>query len=96
MTDVSSHPRGHSGQIPVVRLGWTLSSFLVITFILCVVFGLILPGMRNLMLPSYFPGFSWDEPLLTSLPGLVWSLAVGWYGAVLFGMLYNAFGRVVR
>lgn len=84
------------GKIPIVRFGWTLSTFLVISFLLCVVFGFIIPNLRNLMPPTYFPGFSWEQPVTTSFPGLIWSLAAGWYGAVLFGFLYNAFGRVVR
>ena len=94
MTDLSSRARAHSRRTPIVRLGWTLSSFMVITFVLCVVFGFILPDIRNLMFPSYFPGFSWEQPLITALPGLMWSVALGWYTAVLFGALYNAFGAV--
>ena len=85
-----------TGQIPIIRLGWTLSTFLAISFVLCVLFGLIIPDLRNLMPPSYFPGFSWERPLLTALPGLIWSFAAGWYAAVLFGVLYNAFGRSSR
>lgn len=84
------------GQIPIVRLGWTLSTFMAVTFVLCVIFGYVIPSLRGLMPPSFFPGFSWEQPLTTALPGLVWSVAVGWYVAVLFGCLYNAFGRVVR
>ena len=83
-------------QIPIIRLGWTLSTFLAISFVLCVVFGFIVPDLRNLMPPSFFPGFSWERPLTTTLPGLAWSFASGWYVALLFGVLYNAFGRVVR
>ena len=87
---------GNAGQIPIIRLGWTLSLFLVISFVLCVVFGFIIPDLRNLMPPSYFPGFSWERPLITALPAVAWSFAAGWYAAVLFGVLYNAFGRSPR
>jgi hypothetical protein len=83
-------------RIPIIRLGWTLSTFLAISFVLCVVFGFIVPDLRNLMPPSFFPGFSWEQPLITALPWLIGSLAAGWYVALLFGILYNAFGRVVR
>jgi hypothetical protein len=81
-------------RISIIRLGWTFSTFLAISFILCVVFGFIVPDLRNLMPPSFFPGFSWEQPLTTALPGLVWSFAVGWYAAALFGVLYNGFGRL--
>lgn len=94
--EVPLHSRGYSGRIPIVRLGWALSTFLAVSFVLCVVFGFFVPDLRNLTLPSLFPWFSWEQPLTTSLLGVIWSLATGWYAALLFGLLYNALGRVIR
>ena len=38
------------------------------------------------------PGFSWEQ-ILTAVFGVLWSLGFGGYVAVLFGVLYKAFGE---
>ena len=89
------HSSTTQGRVQLIRLGWTLSSFMVISFVTCIILGYILPGLRDLMPVVFFPGFSWDQPS-TMLWGLAWSIAVGWYVALLFGILYNGFGKLVR
>lgn len=86
---VSVH-RAH--VIPVVALGLASSSFLSISFVLCVLGYLLFPslpvahGVLSLVLPGFtlltFPSF---------LLGLVESFAWGWYVSLIFGPLYNFF-----
>ena len=68
---------------------------MAISFITCLILGYLLPGLRDFMPLVFFPGFSWDRPA-TMVWGVLWSVAFGWYVALLFGILYNAFGRIVR
>jgi hypothetical protein len=78
-------------RIPIVALGWSLSLFLAISFLLCVLLGLVVPdfGLHQPWL-QFFRGFTrltWPSVLL----GLVESFAYGWYGALIFGPLFNFF-----
>jgi len=77
--------------INVVAFGWSLSSFFVITYVLCIASGLFIPdwGMHKPWL-QFFPGFEW---LTTKgfLIGLGEAFAYGWYVALVFGPLYNLF-----
>lgn len=82
--------------IPVAVLGTSLSLFLAISFVLCVLgyllektFGWQLQ-IAHSALALVLPGFqldSWPRFLL----GLAESLAWGWYIALVFGPLYNFF-----
>lgn len=78
--------------IPVVALGMGLSLFLVISYVICVVGYLVLPGLPidHAALAIFLPGFtllSWSTFFL----GLFESFAYGWYVALIFGPLYNYF-----
>ena len=78
-------------QIPLAAFGLSLSLFFAITFVLCVLFGLLVSvrGIHELF-PTIFPGFVW----LTGpgfLIGLGESFFYGWYAALVFGWLYNFF-----
>ncbi len=84
-------------RIPVLALGMSLGLFLAITFTLCVVFGLIFPGAAMFRAwIELLPGFTWlSWP--SFLLGLVESFAYGWYIALIFAPLFNAFsGRWSR
>ena len=78
-------------RIPLVALGMSLGLFLAITFVLCVLFDLWVPGMAMyetwLRLLPGFTWFSWPSFFL----GLVESFAYGWYVALVFAPLYNFF-----
>ncbi|HUZ75795.1 MAG TPA: DUF5676 family membrane protein [Stellaceae bacterium] len=84
-------PTDTARTIPVFALGWSLSLFLAISYVLCVGFDLLFPGQA--MYQSWLrllPGFTWlTWP--SFLLGLVESFAYGWYIALIFGPLYNVF-----
>lgn len=78
-------------RIPIIALGMSLSSFLSITFVLCVGFDLIFPGQAMyetwLRLLRSFTWLSWQSFFL----GLAETFAYGWYVALVFAPLYNFF-----
>lgn len=83
-----------SQTLRIVPVGHAASLFLVISYVLCIVFGLIAPAhlhMHEAWAPL-LPGFEW---LTWSgfLIGLVESYAYGWFIAVLFVPLYRYFAR---
>ena len=73
---------------------WTISvgCFLAISFSLCVVSGLILPGLpvKHVILEALLPGFVWISPGAFVL-GLAESFLFGAYTGLLFAMLHNVF-----
>jgi len=80
----------------ILRWGWTLSILLLISYLLCVAFGLIAPEafhMHEAWAPL-LPGFN----LLTLsglLAGAVGSFLYGWYIAIIGVPLYRYFrGRM--
>ena len=90
MTDETIRP-------DILRWGWTLSSFLLLSYLLCVGFGLLFPErfhMHEAGAPL-LPGFEW----LTwpgFLAGTVGSFLYGWYIATVMVPLYAVFGREKR
>lgn len=87
-TTVSSTVR----RIPVLAFGLSLSAFLAISFVLCILGYFIAPDLpvRHDALSVLLPGFkmlSWKHFLL----GLAESYAWGWYIALIFAPLYNFF-----
>ena len=90
-TLVSHHPR-----ISVFVLGQSLSLFLTISYVLCVIGYLVLPGLpiEHSALSIFLPGFallSWRTFIL----GAVESFAWGWYVALIFCPLFNFFAARV-
>lgn len=78
--------------IPVLAFGMGLSTFLAVSFTLCVLGYVFLPdfGVQHSALSLFLPGFtllSWQSFFL----GLAESFAWGWYVALVFGPLYNLF-----
>jgi hypothetical protein len=68
-----------------------LSGFFAISFIACILLGLVIPdvGLHRPWL-QFFPGFEW----LTAkgvVIGLVWTQVYGWYTALVMGSLFNLF-----
>lgn len=76
-----------------VRWGWTLSLSLLSSYLLCIAFGLLMPGrfhMHEAWAPL-LPGFQW----LTwpgFFAGAIGSFLYGWYIALLIVPLYRLFG----
>ena len=93
MAQLDSHRvRSAHRLIPVVAFGLSLSLFLTISYVLCVVGYLLFPGLliNHSALAIFLPGFellSWRTFFL----GLGESFAWGWYVALIFGPLYNFF-----
>ena len=91
-TGVSLPPPTHF-RIPVVALSMSLGTFLVLTYLLCIVFDLWFPesAMHAIWSPL-LPGFTW----LTwpgFFIGLLETFAYGWYIALIFAPLHNFFVR---
>jgi len=78
-------------QIPLIPLGLSLSSFFAISFIGCILLGLVVPnvGLHQPWL-QFFPGFEWVTARGVII-GLVWTQVYGWYTALVLGSLFNFF-----
>lgn len=86
-----------AGHIPVVVLGISLSAFLAVSYVLCLIGYLLFPGLpiEHAALGIFLPGFtllSWSTFLL----GLVETFLWGWYIALVFAPLYNFFAARCR
>jgi hypothetical protein len=78
--------------LPVVALGLSLSSFLAVSYVACVLGYILFPSLpiEHSALAIFLPGFSllsWGTFFL----GLVESVFWGWYVALIFGPLFNFF-----
>ncbi len=88
------HSERDARTIPIINLGLALSTFFAISYIICILGYLLLPGLpvKHEFLAIFLPGFtllSWWSFCL----GLIESFLFGWYIALLFGWLYNFFLR---
>ena len=84
---LSHHPR-----ISVFVVGLSLSLFLTISYVLCVIGYLVLPGLpiEHSALAIFLPGFAlltWPSFVL----GAIESFAGGWYIALIFSLRSNFF-----
>jgi len=76
--------------IPIVTFGLALSGFFGVSYIICILGYLLVPGLpvQHQFLAIFLPGFTlltWPSFFL----GLVESFLFGWYIAVVFGAIYN-------
>jgi len=80
-----------TSRISIMPLGLTLSFFLVITYVLCVIYGLLgfQQGMHQLLF-QIIPGFTWIT-WPSFFIGLFWTFVWGWYIALVFAPLFNFF-----
>jgi hypothetical protein len=76
-------------RIPLLPLGIALSAFLAISYMLCILLGIVSWdwGLHQPWL-QFLPGFTWLTWPSFFL-GLAESIAFGWYTALVFGGLYN-------
>ena len=84
--------RATAPRLRISVIGWALSTFLALSFLLCVAGYLAFPRLpiTHSALSIFLPGFTlldWASFCL----GLIESFAWGWYIAVGFGLLYNFF-----
>jgi hypothetical protein len=79
-------------RLAIVPLGLTLAAFFVITYVLCIVYGLAFAdqGFHRTLMPMLLPGFSWLTWSAFFI-GLAWSFVFGWYVAAIFAPLFNFF-----
>lgn len=75
-------------------LAWALASFGAITFLVCVVYGLLAPESLHMSraLEVVLPGFRWLTPVGFVI-GLAEAFLYGAYAGLVFGSLHNAFSR---
>lgn len=90
MTEDPSNTR----QISLTPTGHALSLFLVISYLLCVAFGLLAPSTMHMheAWAPLLPGFEWLT-LSGFIFGLIGSYFYGWYIAVVFVPLYRFFSN---
>lgn len=95
MTNIAltQHPAGARAAVPisVFALGMSLGSFLLISYLLCILLGLVAPAWE-LHRPwlEFLPGFTWLTWPSVFL-GAAESFGFGWYIALVFAPLYNVF-----
>ncbi len=73
---------------------WSLGIFTTVSFLLCVLYGLIMPSSlhSSSALEAVFPGFHWLTPGGFCL-GLLESFFYGGYAGLVFVPIYNFFWR---
>ena len=85
-----------SARLAIVPLGLSFSAFGVITYVLCILFGIFVSdqGMHRLLseLLPWFTWITWPNFFI----GLVWSFVYGWYVAIVFVPLFNFFSARTR
>ncbi len=83
--------------LSIWRTGLALGLFLVITYALCITFGLLAPEQFRMYTAwqALLPGFTWLSPA-SFLLGLVESFAYGFYISIVFVPIYNKVGKVSR
>jgi len=82
-----------SNPIRIAPVGMALGLLFAISFVLCVLFGLLFPTatMYQVWLPL-LPGVSWIS-WPSALLGLIESFAYGWYIALIFVPVLNFFSK---
>lgn len=73
---------------------WSLALFGAVTYLVCVLYGLIVPASLHMtaFLENVLPGFEWLTPL-GFLIGLVESFLYGVYAGLVYGWIHNALAR---
>ena len=78
-------------HIDIVPLGLGLGGFFAVSFLGCLLLGIIVPDAAvHRPWLQFFPGFEW----LTArgiVVGLVWSQLYAWWTALVFGSFFNWF-----
>ena len=86
-----------SARLRLLAVGNTLSLLLVISYLLCICIGILVPDQMRMYeaWAPLLPGFEW----LTwrgFLIGLVETYLYGWYIAILFVVLYHWFSKTPK
>ena len=91
---VGSRQATDNRPISIITLGQALSVFFILSYTICILGYLLLPGMpvKHESLAIFLPGFtllSWHTFFLGLIESFIW----GWYIALVFGAIYNFFLR---
>ncbi len=78
-------------MINIKVLTLSLGLFISVTFVLCVLYGIVVPESLHMhtALETMLPGFRWLT-FVGFFVGLVESFLYGVYGGLVFGWIYNA------
>jgi 2TM family of unknown function (DUF5676) len=81
-------------QLNIRVLTWSLASFTVFSYLVCVVYGLIVPESFHMVqfLEIALPGFRWLT-IGSFLIGLVESFLYGVYAGLVYAPIYNFYNR---
>jgi hypothetical protein len=81
-------------SLRIIPLGLTLSTFLLITFVICVGFGMLAPQQLHMheAWAPLLPGFEWLTPT-GFLFGAAGAFGYGWFIAIVFVPLHRIFHR---
>lgn len=73
---------------------WSLGLFGAVTFLVCVLYGLVTPSSLHMTswLEGVLPGFRWLSPPAFFI-GLVESFLYGVYAGLVYGAIHNALTR---
>ena len=85
----------NSSDVPSIKVwGWTLSVFLLASYLICIGFGLAVPDRFHMVeaWAPLLPGFEWLTPLGFAA-GAIGSFLYGWYIAVIAVPLYRYFSK---
>jgi 2TM family of unknown function (DUF5676) len=78
-------------RLPLVPLGLSLGVLIAVSFLGCILLGIIVPdGAMHRPWLQFFPGFEWLTARSVII-GLVWTQVYGWWTALVFGSLFNFF-----
>jgi len=76
-------------RLPLIPFALSLGGFFAISFLGCILLGLIMPnGTMHRPWLQFFPGFEWLTAWSIAT-GLVWTQVYAWWTAFVFGSLYN-------
>tara|TARA_R110000824_G_scaffold137602_6_gene301811 strand:+ start:697 stop:975 length:279 start_codon:yes stop_codon:yes gene_type:complete len=81
----------------ILLWGWTLSLFLLISYLLCIIFGLMAPQSMHMheAWAPLLPGFEWLT-LTGFFAGAIGSFAYGWYIAIAIIPIKRWVGRKLK
>ena len=78
----------------IIAWGWTLSLFLLVSYLICIAFGLLAPEQAHMheAWAPLLPGFEWLT-LSGFLAGALGSFLYGWYIALIAVPLFRYFQK---
>lgn len=94
-TDAPSWNQGVGAMLKIKVVSWSLGLFTAISFVLCVIYGLIVPPSLHNMAPfleAVLPAFTWLT-LGGFFLGLIESFLYGVYAGLVFVPIYNFLTR---